>query len=178
MEKSELEEEWYGLKFDVRRAVRYHQRRRAFFDVLDRGGNLLSLVFGSAAIYGILQDNFRPLAITSAAIVTIWSSVNLVVGSAQKARLHYDLARRFIQLERNLLCEPNEEQYHKVYDERLSIEAEEPPTLKVLDAICYNDTVKAQGLPKERMVENITGWQRFCAHFFDWDFDKLIPPKS
>jgi hypothetical protein len=85
----------HDLLFDVRRSVRYHTRRRMFFDRWNLATNALSVIFGSATIYGVLSAGGKELALASAALVTVMSSLNLVIGTTRMARLHEDLARRF-----------------------------------------------------------------------------------
>lgn len=51
---STLELDWHNLLFGVRRSIRYHQRRRRFFDNLARGKTWLAFVFGSAAMATLL----------------------------------------------------------------------------------------------------------------------------
>ena len=55
--KVKFADRWDDMLFGVRRSIRYHQRRRAFFDRLDQFSNMLSVIFGSAAIYGVLEKN-------------------------------------------------------------------------------------------------------------------------
>lgn len=140
-----LESEWHGITFDVRRSVRYHMCRRRTYERFDKITNMLSVIFGSAAVYGVLETNSKSWALGAAAVVTITSSINLVIGSSQRAREHGDLARRFIELEKRLLGEPNAEVLYQVKQERLTIEAEEPPVLQILDCMCYNDQLRAEG---------------------------------
>ena len=97
---------YHDLLFDIGRSVRYHNRRRAFFDRIDRLANMLSVIFGSTAVYGVLAQDHQALALTAAALVTVLSAINLVVGSSQKARAHADFARRFIELEKRMIGVP------------------------------------------------------------------------
>jgi hypothetical protein len=48
----------------------------------------------------------------------------------------------------------------------LAIEADEPPILRVLDAICHNELLRAMGYPKEREAQ-IAWYQRLLASFVD-----------
>ena len=57
-------------------------------------------------------------------------------------------------------------------EERLNIEADEPPALRVLDTICHNDLVHAMNLSREHIVP-ITIPQRICAPFFDLQREKI-----
>lgn len=162
-----LADRWHGMLFGIRRSIRYHLRRRAFFDRLDQFSNMLSVIFGSAAIYGILEKNALAIALLASATVTVLASVNLVIGSAQRARAHADFMRRYVELEKLMLLTPSEEGLLTVTQTRLSIEAEEPPVLHVLNCICHNETMRAMGYEKDGMPK--IGWfQRLVSQLFDF----------
>ncbi|QBH98697.1 hypothetical protein EKN56_06430 [Limnobaculum zhutongyuii] len=170
-----LESDWEGLLFDIRRSVRYHNRRRAFYDRLDQLTNVIALVFGSATIYSVLTPQARNTwTVLSAASVTIFSAINLVVGSSQRARSHYDLAKRFFALEEEIIQveKPTGKLLREMTTKRLSIEKDEPPVLRVLDCICYNEQVQAMAYGREQMIK-IGWWQRLCSPFFDVRPDKM-----
>lgn len=177
--EANLTHEWEGLLFDVRRSVRYHNRRRAWFDRLDQATNVLSLVFGSTAIYGVLSQANANLALLSAAIVTAFSAVNLVVGSSQRARAHFDFARKFFELEQKmiLVAEISKESLRAITAERLSIEKDEPPVLRVLDSICYNEQILSMDYSTDQMV--VVGfWQRLLSPIMDFQASKLRKVKD
>jgi hypothetical protein len=162
-----LELDWHNLLFDIRRSIRYHHRRRAFFDRLDQMTNMLSVIFGSAAVYGVLEQDYKALALTAAGLVTGLSAVNLVLGSAQRARAHSDFARQFIDLEKRLtLAQADQTVLQEAIAARLSIEAEEPPVLHVLNVICHNEQMRAMGYPKEKLAK-VRWWQRAFAQMMD-----------
>ena len=107
--------------------------------------------------------------------MTYTISIDLVVGTASAARLHYDLSRQFIELERQmeLAARPIDAQsLAKFTAHRLEVEADEPPVLRVLDAMCHNELARAMGYEKKYFVR-IWFYQRWLAHFFDVRDDKL-----
>ncbi|MGH1593453.1 hypothetical protein ACRBEJ_05375 [Yersinia proxima] len=172
--ETNLTSDWEGLLFDVRRSVRYHNRRRAWFDRLDQTTNVLSLIFGSAAIYGVLSQANTNLAVLSAAIVTVFSAINLVVGSSQRARAHFDFSRKYFELEQKmiLVSDVSKESLQAITAERLSIEKDEPPVLRVLDSICYNEQILSMDYPIDQMV--VVGfWQRLLSPVMDFHASKL-----
>jgi hypothetical protein len=161
-----LADRWHSMQFSVRRSIRYHQRRRSFFDRLDKISNMMSLIFGSVAVYGTLQKNAENVALIASGLVTVFASVNLVLSSAIRARDHADFTRKYVELEKLMLGAESEERLLKVAARRLSIEAEEPPVLHVLNAICHNETMRAMGYAKEDLTK-IGPLQRLVAQFFD-----------
>ncbi|WKN21516.1 hypothetical protein [Azotobacter vinelandii] len=167
VDNSELEDNWHNMLFGVRRSIRYHQRRRAFFERLDQFSNMLSVIFGSTAIYGVLGPDAKKFALIASAMVTATASINLVIGCSKKAREHSDLARRFIELEKRMIGKASVERLNEVTEARLNIEAEEPPILRVLDALCHNDQMRAMGYKREQLAK-IGPLQTLFAQIFDW----------
>ncbi len=159
-----VDDDKHDLLFGVRRSVRYHNRRRQFFESFNTVVTALSLVFSSATVYGVLKE--QELAMIAGSLVTILTAFNLVIGSAKKASLHHDLSRRFLALEKKMLSQPDIESMKLWIEERLDIEADEPPALRVLNSICHNELARAMGYSKEYLT-NITWYQRIFSNFFD-----------
>ncbi|WP_085725772.1 hypothetical protein [Pseudomonas sp. R37(2017)] len=168
----ELSLRWHNQLFGIRRSIRYHLRRRAFFERLDQLSNMFSVIFGSTAVYGILDTNAKVLALASSAVVTVLASINLVVGSAQRARAHSDFVRQYVELEKRMLVPPTEDCLLAIMTDRLSIEAGEPPVLHVLNSICHNELMRSMGYKKEELVK-IGLAQRLLAHFVDFRGDAI-----
>ena len=168
MTEDELLDQRHDLLFGVRRSVLYHTRRRAFFDWINQSTSALSLVMGSASVYGVLKEQAETVALVAAAAVTVFSALNLVICSSRQARTHHDLAKRFIALERKIVCVavPTLDQLAAWTDERLDIEQDEPPKLRVLDCMCHNELVRAMGLGEKEMAK-IAWYQRWAAQVCD-----------
>lgn len=62
--------------------------------------------------------------------------------------------------------EPAEENIAEITDKRLTIGMDEPPDLRVLDALCYNEKRRAMNYPNSEMV-NIGWFQRKMAPFIN-----------
>lgn len=167
--KKDLEElsgDWFGLIFDVRRSVRYHMRRTRFFDHFHSFTNAIGVIAGSGAAVSVLTGH-STLTIWMGLIVAISSAVDLVVGTGQMARLHNDLAKRFIQLEKEMIIEndpPGEERIKEFISRRLGIEEDEPPILRTLDRLCYNELKRSMGYSEKEMIK-IPRIQKALAQF-------------
>ena len=176
----DIEYELNDLLFGVRRSVRYHNLRRMFFERLGLFKNAITVILGSAAVYGVvgqLGDCGKVISIVSGLFVTVLATIDLVIGSSRAARLHSDLARRFIVLEKKieLQSDPTEDMIRQWKGERLEIEMEEPPVLRVLDTLCHNEMVRAMGYSKTEL-KSVKWYQRWfaqyvdlCAHNLGWD---------
>lgn len=173
-ETNHASKEWDDLLFSVRRSIRYHNRRRMFFDRLHKVTNGIGVVLGSAAVFTALKEIYPFLTILSAATIALFSAMDLIIGTAQMARLHTDLARRFIVLEKEMVMadEVSAETLKRLRAERLDIEAEEPPVLHVLNTICHNELMRAMGYEEGEMVR-IAPIQRALAPFFDFQEHRL-----
>ena len=161
------------LLFDVRRSVRYHIRRQKFFRNFHRIVLFSSLILGSWTLVALAEavGTSWPLwlKVLPAAIVSVLAGIDLVAMSTEKSWQHSNLARQFIKLERRMVsgsADLDEELIRGLEGKRLKIEAAEPPVLRVLDTLCYNEMKRAMGYKKDEMIE-VSILQRLCAPFFD-----------
>ena len=166
----DLSRKHWDLLFGVRRSVRYHRRRERWLDGAHNLGALVTAVFGSATVATLLAD-IRPLWVTVAALITaIAGAIELVFGFAKKARLHSELARDFIGLEKDLVRagqDLSELSLRKFVARRLDIESREPPALRVLDVMCHNELVTALGCDPSDRSAALTWYQRWLANIVD-----------
>lgn len=102
--------------------------------------------------------------------VSLANTLDLVVGTSRKARTYNNLARRFIEIERQmtLVAEPSEDDVRHFQAKRLDIEADEPPILRNLDTLCHNELVRASGYGK---TYPLGFFQKWLANFTDLGFD-------
>jgi hypothetical protein len=158
----------HDLLVGVRRSVRSHHRRRRFFDNLYRSKTALTLLAGSATMGTILASMPQALQSIAAALVIVIPTLKLVLGATTKARLHADLARRFLDLERamTLAKDPTDDDLRLWTAQRLLIEAEEPPILRVLDILCHNALLLALDYPRAELCD-VPWWKRWLAPFMN-----------
>ena len=161
----------HELVFDIRRSIRYHHRRRRHYQNIHNAVLFVALVSNSAAITAMwsgLLPTQSFAAILPGVVVSVLIGFDFVIGSLQKSGLHTDLARQFTELEKQLVgvTDDDIELLAGVQRQRLTIEVTEPPILQVLDTLCYNDEVRAQGYDKGRQIP-VGAVQRFVADFFD-----------
>lgn len=169
METDHLDDRTYALLFGVRRSVRYHHNRERFY----RRWNTLTLVFvllsSSAAVtafFAALPQQYAWVPAGLAAFAALASAIDIAFATGQKALQHADLARRFIWLEKKFAKNRNlsDSEFEKLTIERLDIEAAEPPNLRLLDALCHFELLRALG--DETVHPAIPLWRRIAAHIF------------
>jgi len=88
----------YQLMMNLAMSARYHQLAEKWYLRLNDFGTFLSLLAGSAVFAGLLRES-TILTTVAAGLVTIFSGVNLVVGTARKATAQREQYRRFCDLE-------------------------------------------------------------------------------
>jgi hypothetical protein len=131
----DLNSEKRNLLLGVRGTVRYHCRRRMFFDSLYKWSQALALISGSATVVIVISKYADgTLTIWFAAAVAISSALNPVFGFVHSSRVHSDLAKMFIDLEKQIVLDvnPTVESMKAFTTQKLMIEAKRPLTLKNL----------------------------------------------
>jgi hypothetical protein len=130
------------LLFDLRRAVRYHDRRRAHYERLHRATNVVTILLAGVVLME-LSGGGSPLGVRILAVFgALLGAADLVTGFSRSADAHHNFKRRFSELERELSAGA---QVAVVEQKRLAIEAEEPPVFRALDLLCHNEMCVATG---------------------------------
>lgn len=168
----------HELLFGVRRSIRYHTRRCRFFDNMNIWCKFLAILGGTATITALLHSAGKEWAVGFAALVTIFSAFDLVIGTTQKARSHSDFARQFVDLEKAITAAPpsSEEDIRMFTARRLEIEANEPPPLRILDMLCHNELCRSLGYDEAHYVK-IRWYQRLLCQFIDVGDYSVAAPK-
>lgn len=130
----------YQLVMNIAMSARYHQLAEKWYSRLNEFGTFLSLLAGSAVFAGLLREN-EVVTTVAAALVTIFSGVNLVVGTARKATAHRELYRRFCDLEAKA-SQTNDEE---LAAETKKIERDEGPILPGLQWAAYHQNLLRWG---------------------------------
>ena len=165
--------EHFDLLFDVRRSIRYHSKRQAFYERLDRLSDFALLLLGSGTVVLVLQA-YPKLAVAAGFCVAFISGLRHVYSYGLKAGLHARFVRDFTQLEKRLCSDDSDETVDAVTQERLDLEATEPPVMRVLDTICHNDLLVAMGLDSEDQRVHLSWFQRLTANFLSHSDLRLV----
>jgi hypothetical protein len=152
-------EEAWKLTFRVDKSMRYHQRRRAFFDRCHRWVMFAVILSGSAAFADLVDPAY------AAAAGALLAALDLTLGFGMRARDHQLLYQRFAELHRKLRGRPDlpGQEVAALRDECLAIEADEPPVMVALEVDCHNETARAWGTANPEMPV-LSGWQRLTMH--------------
>jgi hypothetical protein len=157
-----LDERRHILDYDSSVAMRYHIKRRAFLEALDRIDPAITVIFGSAAFATILTGHSY-WAATAAGIATIVSAINLAFGIGERARLHDSLYRRWAALKSDLvnLANDAEPALRQLEVKRAEIDADSPAQLKVLTILCDDAERRVRG---EGGISKVRWWQHLTAN--------------
>jgi hypothetical protein len=176
----QLFDDWYSLLFGVRRSIRYHQRRVDFFERLHMVVTGIQIAAGSAAV-AIVFGSYPKLSAWFSGGVAVLATIDLVVGTSTKARVHSDLSRRFSQLERDMV--PLEADQTRITPEvlsgfvqrRLAIQEDEPPVHRMIDLLSHNELVRASYPHGD--VYPISWLQRWLGDVFHLDVTTVLAKK-
>jgi len=151
------------LDFSVHVSMRYHARRRAWYDRFHRMMMLIIAVGGSAgvaAIYGGLIAEAEYLAVAVAAA----GALELAFSLPERARIEDALYRRFTLLAAEIADAPTigDDELRAWEAKRLLIRADADDRLEVLRRICHNLEAEARAYPAERRYR-LWPWQRLLA---------------
>ena len=137
--------------FGVRRSCRYHNHRRRFYEIWNTCTVALAALGGSfAATTFVLLDQTWP-SVTLALAVSFAGAVDLAVGASRRANQHAELSREFVFLEAVFISNSDidDSALAELTRKRLEIESREPTELRLLDAMCHFELLRAMGDAKE-----------------------------
>ena len=160
MHDDKLNQEIDELNFAVEKSMRYHQRRRGYYDHFHRMVMFLVVVLGSAAFADIIEEASSYLAAAAAAL----AAIDLVWVFSHKARDHEILFRRFGDLAIKIRSEKATPESYACWEkQRLSIENDENPIFKALEADCDNEVRHAWG--RSQKLVHIDPWSRLTMNW-------------
>jgi hypothetical protein len=170
-ELNTLDDVAYGLLFDVRRSVRYHDKRAAFFERLHRVGAALTILLAGSVLFDLARPGNTPWWMLGLALLaSLLSVLDLVFGLSRYAQTHRELQRRFALLERTMVAGPSTGPCWAGYlSERLLIELDEPSVYKMLDTLCHNEMLLALGHARSGgHYVKVSWWQSATCQIWPW----------
>lgn len=166
-----LWEERQYIQYRVELNVRYHRKRERFFALCDRWSKAVSLIAGTA-VFSTLLPSAEAKSIAGLC-VALGAMPALVLAWGDKARLHAELAQKFLVLEAEIIKvgkrKFTEDQLNDWHSKVLGIEASEPQALSVLEAICHNGIMDSLDEPERKI--RLNWFQKLFMHIFDFNLD-------
>ncbi|MEX2519062.1 MAG: hypothetical protein WD969_07015 [Paracoccaceae bacterium] len=167
-EAERLKDERFELLFDLRRSARYHSARRGFFTRWSKLGSFISVLAGGSTIASILAEADPWISISAAAVISIAQAAELVFDLSGKAMRHEGFYRDFVALEQRVELQGDDidrAQLRELISDRLRLESGEPPILRWLDVLCYNELAGSMGFSGS--LKRVSWLQRQLAHLLD-----------
>ena len=166
----DISDKYHDLLFSVKRSAKYHKKRQQFFEWYERFIKIIITLSSLGIFITILSKMGEAFTLVVSAIVAFFATIDLIVRTSDSARLHSDLARRFLNLEKNMIQEDDknisDKKLKSFQVERLEIESDEPAKKAILDIICHNELCKAMGYSVDEQV-NLRFYQRWAANYCD-----------
>jgi hypothetical protein len=155
-----------NLLFDVRRSIRYHDRRRAFFVKLHRLTSVLTILLSGSVVFRLAGAGQPAAWLTVIGVAAaVLAAADMVANHSASANRHEQLRGRFIELELALLADPDDTGRHQ--RARLAIERDEPPIYRALDALCHNELALAGGYGEE-YLHRVGPLPRLTSQWLQW----------
>lgn len=175
-EQLNLDDDKYGLLFDVRRSIRYHDRRRAFYERLHSVTSVLTVLMAGSVFFDIGKNGETAWWLLALSVfAALMATLDMVIGYSKRSGLHSSLRERFANLEIAMVMgDTADETWIEHSKSRLLIEKDEPPIYKVLDNLCRNDLVTAEGFRPKNNPDQfivISWWKALTAQFWQWEND-------
>ena len=169
---------YFNDLFGVRKSVRYHQRRRAFFEWIHTSTSALQMIAGSSAIVSWVSK-CEELGIGLAAVAALLAAFDVVVGTSRRSTAHASLSQRFVQLEREMVPFEHDRQIPTEIatgfrQRRLEIEESEPPKLRVIDILCHNELVAGVQMYHHWSSYPVCWARRVVGQFVDIEVEKIL----
>jgi hypothetical protein len=151
------------LDFRVHVSVRYHARRRAWYDRLHRIMTLVIATGASAGVAAICGGLLREAEFLAVA-VAVAGALELALSLPERARVEDALYRRFNALaadiaEARSITDADVRSWEA---RRLLIRSDADDRLEALRRVCHNLEAEARAYPLEAFY-SLWPWQRLCA---------------
>jgi hypothetical protein len=164
-----FDQEQDGLLFDVRRSIRYHDRRRAFFEVLHRMTAVLTILLAGSVLFALaIPGEMASWMVCLAVLASILTACDMVIGYATVANRHAMLRARFCDLEISVLSAQDPAAFNACQLDRLTIERDEPPVYRALDLYCYAELCAAEGRERPANFPPLRWFHALTSQFYTW----------
>lgn len=170
----------YRTLFGARKSIRYHQRRRAFFETAHTVAVALQVIAGSSAVAAVVGGSGGSgwgWGAGLAATAAVLAALDLAFGVSRRATTHASLAQQFAQLEREIVPHEHDgsvsaEAATGFRQRRLEIEESEPPKLRAIDLLCHNEL--AISTYRHDKIYPVVWWKRWVGHVWDVEVDDSL----
>ena len=170
----DLSHDKYGLLFDVRRSVRYHDRRRAFYELMHQITGLLTILMAGSVLFDLAKSGSTAWWLIGLSVVAaLMAAMDMVVGYNKRANLHGSLRERFALLEIDMIDgDTLDATWQRYQRTRLQIEKDEPAVYKIVDLLCHNELLVSEGVTKDKepvRFAKMAWYHVWTSHLWRWE---------
>lgn len=169
-----------ALRFEATVNGRYHTSRQGWYEFCHRW-SMFIVVIGGAAVVAEGVGSHKSYAWLIALIPTIAGTIDLVFDFSAKAALHARLQEKCYEIiadieqstdEPVVVCKCGWASMARIW-------ALEPKTMRVVQALAYNDTKEGteKNVPQSDLIA-VGWWPRLMKHVWPFDGMKLDLPKT
>jgi hypothetical protein len=159
------------LRFEAIRNGRYHLARQGWYERWHRIAMFVVVIGGTAAIAEAVKTGDTPYAWIWALIPTVAGTVDLLFDFAGKSALHARLQERSYEIieDIELAIDAPEATCRRGWASMARIWAQEPKTMRVVEALAYNDTKEGTLDDSKDELLVISPLHRAFRHVFAFD---------
>jgi hypothetical protein len=171
-DQTEMSGDIERLRFEAIRNGRYHLARQGWYERWHRIAMFVVVIGGTAAIAEALKTGQpHSFAWVWAMIPTVAGTVDLLFDFAGKAALHARLQERSYEIvaDIELASGTPEAICKRGWASMARIWAQEPKTMRVVEALAYNDTKEGTTEDSKGELLVVSGWAKFWRHVCAWD---------
>lgn len=160
------------LLFDIRRSMRYHDRRRTFFERMHQVTGVLTILLAGSVLFDLAGTGGPALWLKLIGVVAaVFAAADIIVGYASMANKHALLRRRFSDLE--VATSNTAKPIAECVNERKLIENDEGTVYRALDLLCYNETLVADGFSRsnpndKELFADLEWYESLTANLWPW----------
>lgn len=158
----------FQVAFGVAKSLRYHAKRRSWFENWHSLGQASAVVCATAA-FASVAGQYPEVTRWIALILAGLTALDLTMGFARRADVHGSLHRRFSDLAGKIAvaATPSDADVRAWEVARLLLEADEPPPIDTLNVLCHNQEAEARGLSAEHRYQ-LNWWDRTFAQLISF----------
>lgn len=170
--------EWLAVTYRCDVSALYNRKRERFFTLCDRWSKVLSLIASGAAFSSFLEEPEQKAM--AAVVVSAVTLPSLLFAWSDKARLHGELAQKYLALRAEISRVGKRDFTEKDIDnwdaEISIIEQTEPSILSAVLAECSNHIASREYEPEK--IVKLSVRQKIFAHLFDTHVSWPAPKES
>lgn len=163
---NEFSNRHFSLLFQIGQNCRYHHKRFAFFNRLDKLNKIFTYIAGSSAVVSLLSKQYETISIILNLALLAFGAIDAFVGLNDKARDYFEFYQQYKRLNRQLKDAKTLDDLIAIEKAIDDIECNEPPILYVLSEICWNEEAAYQRIDSKNF-RKIEPLQVLFAQWFD-----------